>query len=143
VPVVPVDAGSLLESALKLQNLIVSGSLEVSAEGVLIRITRDDVVIDIIDAGKLLEVASPLMKMREGEGGITGKLEVLKQLTALEEVANRLDEEGKTVFLMYQGQEVMVMGFKANPTIFGLKNIEVRGKLQIVRLSLAFLRALL
>ncbi|AEK72351.1 hypothetical protein GQS_02250 [Thermococcus sp. 4557] len=137
------DAGSLLESALKLQNLIVSGSLEVSAEGVLIWITRDDVVVDIIDAGKLLKVASPLMKMKRGEGGITGKLEVLKQLKGLEEVANRLDEGGKTVFLMYQGQEVIVMGFKANPAIFGLKNIEVRGKLQMVRLSLAFLRALL
>ncbi|ASJ09080.1 hypothetical protein A3L11_07500 [Thermococcus siculi] len=135
------EVEDVLDAALKLQSLIVSGSLEVSMEGLQIIVTRDDVVVDIQDPERLLNVASPLMEIGKDSMKGSGRINVLEMLRTLESTSNKLAGEKKTVFLEYRGQDVVVMGYKAKPGIVGPKNIEIRGKLQMVRLVLAFLKA--
>ena len=136
--VIMVNTKTLVEMLPKLQRLIAEGSLEIKVGGNFITIGRDEVIADISSPEEITKFAKAL---RKGiESGITKSVKSIPDIMRLiGEVGEELSEERKTLIIKYRGRDVVIMGFKANPGILGMNNVEIKDKLELMKLLSALL----
>ena len=136
--VIMVEAKNLVGMLLKLQSLIAEGSLEIKVGDNFITISRDEVIADISSPEEITKLAKALRKGMES--GITKTIKSIPSVMKLiAEVGEELSEERKTLIIKYRGRDVVIMGFKANPGILGMNNIEIKDKLELMKLLSALL----
>ena len=136
--VIMVEAKNLVGMLLKLQSLIAEGSLEIKVGGNFIAIGRDEVIVDISSPEEITRFAKASWKGMES--GPTKSVKSIPEVMRLVgEVGEKLSEERKTLTIKYQGRDVVIMGFKANPGILGMNNVEIRDKVELMKLLSALL----
>ena len=136
--VIVVNAKTLIEMLSRLQSLIVEGSLEIKVGGNFITIGRDEVIVDILSPEEITKFAKALRKGIESD--ITKSVKSIPDVMRLiREVGEELSEERKTLIIKYRGRDVVIMGFKANPGILGMNNVEIKDKLELMKLLSALL----
>ena len=135
------DAKNLMEILFKFQSLIAEGSLELTVGGNSCTITRDEIILNISNPEEVIRLAKAL---REGmESDVTKSIKSISDaLKLLAEVGEELSKERKTLTVKYRDRDVVVMGFKAKPGIFDMNNVEVRDKVELMKLISALLMAL-
>jgi len=136
--VIMVEAKNLVEMLSRLQSLIAEGSLEIKVGDNFITISRDEVIADISSPEEITKLAKALRKGMES--GITKTIKSIPGVMKLiAEVGEELSEERKTLIIKYRGRNVVIMGFKANPGILGMNNVEIKDKLELMKLLSALL----
>ena len=136
--VIVVNAKTLIEMLSRLQSLIVEGSLEIKVGGNFITIGRDEVIVDTLSPEEITKFAKALRKGIESD--ITKSVKSIPDVMRLiREVGEELSEERKTLIIKYRGRDVVIMGFKANPGILGMNNVEIKDKLELMKLLSALL----
>ncbi len=136
--VIMVEAKNLVEMLSRLQSLIAEGSLEIKVGDNFITISRDEVIADISSPEEITKLAKALRKGMES--GITKTIKSIPDVMRLiAEVGEELSEERKTLIIKYRGRDVVIMGFKANPGILGMNNVEIKDKLELMKLLSALL----
>jgi len=139
--VVTMDAKNLMEILFKFQSLIAEGSLELTVGGNSSTITRDEIILNISNPKEVIRLAKALRKGMESD--VTKSIKSISDaLKLLAEVGEELSKERKTLTVKYRGRDVVIMGFKAKPGIFDMNNVEVRDKLELMKLISALLMAL-
>jgi len=135
------NAKNLVGMLFKLQSLIAGGSLELTVGGNSGTITKDELILNISNPEEVLRLAKAL---REGmESDITkGMKSIPDALKLLAEVGEELSRERKTLTVKYLGRDVVIVGFNAKPGIFGMNNVEIRDKVELMKLLSALLAAL-
>lgn len=135
------DAKNLMEILFKFQGLITGGSLELTVGGNSCTITRDEIILNISNPKEIIRLAKTL---REGmESDATKSIKSISDaLKLLAEVGEELSKEKKTLTVRYRGRDVVVMGFKAKPGIFDMNNVEIRDKVELIKLISDLLMAL-
>ncbi|RLF79209.1 hypothetical protein DRN44_09275 [Thermococci archaeon] len=132
------EAKNLVEMLSRLQSLIAEGSLEIKVGDNFITISRDEVIADISSPEEITKLAKALRKGMES--GITKTIKSIPDVMRLiAEVGEELSEERKTLIIKYRGRDVVIMGFKANPGILGMNNVEIKDKLELMKLLSALL----
>jgi len=137
---VPMDTHTLFRMLLNFQNAICCGSITIAVGEDSFTITRDEIIMDIHDPEKmkkLMDAISPLMG--SGEGDLKDKKKMMDEMKLY---AEDLASQGKTAIIMYQGNEIMRMGAKANSFLmntFGMKHIEIKYKLDTLRMMKGFM----
>jgi len=135
------DAKNLMEILFKFQSLIAEGSLELTVGGNSSTITRDEIILNISNPKEVIRLAKALRKGMESD--VTKSIKSISDaLKLLAEVGEELSKERKTLTVKYRGRDVVIMGFKAKPGIFDMNNVEVRDKLELMKLISALLMAL-
>ena len=136
--VIMVNTKTLVEMLPKLQRLIAEGSLEIKVGGNFITIGRDEVIADISSLEEIIKLAKALRKGMESD--VTKTIKTIPDVMKLiGEVGEELSEERKTLIIKYRGRDVVIMGFKANPGILGMNNVEIKDKLELMKLLSALL----
>jgi len=136
--VIMVNAKKLVGMLLKLQNLIAEGSLEIKVGDNFITISRDEVIADISSPEEMTRLAKALRGGMESD--ITKTIKSIPDVMRLiAEVGEELSEERKTLIIKYRGRDVVIIGFKANPGILGMNNVEIKDKLELMKLLSALL----
>ena len=136
--VIMVNTKTLVEMLPKLQRLIAEGSLEIKVGGNFITISRDEVIADISIPEEIIKLAKALRKGMESD--VTKIIKTIPDVMKLiGEVGEELSEERKTLIIKYRGRDVVIMGFKANPGILGMNNVEIKDKLELMKLLSALL----
>ena len=136
--VIMVETKNLVGMLLKLQSLIAEGSLEIKVGGNFIIIGRDEVIVDISSPEGITKLAKALKESMKS--GITKTVKSIPDVMRLiAEVGEELSEERKTLIIKYRGRDVVIMGFKANPGILGMNNVEIKDKLELMKLLSALL----
>ncbi|MCD6523765.1 MAG: hypothetical protein J7K48_02015, partial [Thermococcus sp.] len=104
-------------------------------------ITKDELILNISNPEEVLRLAKAL---REGmESDVTKSIKSISDaLKLLAEIGEELSKERKTLTVKYQGRDVVIMGFKAKPGIFDMNNIEIRDKVELIKLISNLLMAL-
>jgi len=135
------DAKNLIEILFKFQNLIAEGSLELTVGSNSSTITRDEIILDVSNPKEIIRLAKVL---REGtESDVRKSIKSISDaLKLLAEAGEKLSREKKTLIVKYQGRDVVVMGFKAKPGIFDMNNVEIRDKVELMKLISDLLMAL-
>ena len=136
--VIVVNAKTLVEMLLKLQSLIVKGSLEIKVGGNFITIGKDEVIVNISSPEEITRLTKALRKGIESDPTKTVK-SIPDVMRLIGEVGEKLSEERKTLIIKYRGRDVVTMGFKANPSILGMNNVEIKDKLELMKLLSALL----
>ncbi|RLF79449.1 hypothetical protein DRN44_08860 [Thermococci archaeon] len=132
------NAKKLVGMLLKLQNLIAEGSLEIKVGDNFITISRDEVIADISSPEEMTRLAKALRGGMESD--ITKTIKSIPDVMRLiAEVGEELSEERKTLIIKYRGRDVVIIGFKANPGILGMNNVEIKDKLELMKLLSALL----
>ncbi|NJE07504.1 hypothetical protein E3E31_03020 [Thermococcus sp. M39] len=132
------NAKNLVGMLLKLQSLIVEGSLEIKLGGNFITISKDEIIVDISSPGEITKLARALKESMKS--GITKTIKSIPDVMKLiAEVGEELYEAKKTLIIKYRGRDVAIMGFKANPGILGMNNVEIKDKVELMRLISALL----
>jgi|GEM_PF-1042683 len=136
--VIIMNVKNLVGALLKLQRLIIEGSLEIRLESNLITISKDDIIVDISSPEKITELAKALKESMKNDvtKTIKGIPDVMKLIA---EVGEELHEAKKTLIIKYHGRDVVIMGLKANPSILGINNVEIKDKVELMRLISAIL----
>ncbi len=136
--VIMVNVKNLVGVFLKLQRLIVEGSLEIRLGGNFITINKDEIIVDISSPEKITKLAKALKESMKSDltKTIKGIPDVMKLIA---EVGEELYEAKKTLIIKYHGRDVVIIGLKANPSIFGINNVEIKDKVELMRLISAFL----
>jgi len=133
-----VNAKTLVEMLSRLQSLIAEGSLEIKVGDNFIAIGRDEVIVDISSPEEITKFAKTLWEGMESD--ITKTVKSIPDVMKLiGEVGEKLSEERKTLTIKYQGRDVVIMGFKASPGILGMNNVEIKDKLELMKLLSALL----
>ncbi|RLF63512.1 MAG: hypothetical protein DRN30_06480 [Thermoplasmata archaeon] len=129
---------NLVGVLLKLQRLIIGGSLEIRLEGNFITISKDDIIVDISNPEKITKLAKALKESMKSEATktIKGISDVMKLIA---EIGEELYEAKKTLIIKYNGRDVVIIGLKANPSILGINNVEIKDKVELMRLISALL----
>lgn len=136
--VIMVNVKNLVGVFLKLQRLIVEGSLEIRLGGNFITINKDEIIVDISSPEKITKLAKALKESMKSDltKTIKGIPDVMKLIA---DVGEELYEAKKTLIIKYHGRDVVIIGLKANPSIFGINNVEIKDKVELMRLISAFL----
>ena len=136
--VIIMNVKNLVGVLLKLQRLIIGGSLEIRLEGNFITISKDDIIVDISNPEKITKLAKALKESMKSEATktIKGISDVMKLIA---EVGEELYEAKKTLIIKYNGRDVVIIGLKANPSILGINNVEIKDKVELMRLISALL----
>ena len=135
------NAKNLVGMLFKLQSLIAEGSLELTVGGNSSTITRDEIILNISNPKEVIRLAKALRKGMESD--VTKSIKSISDaLKLLAEVGEELSKERKTLTVKYQGRDVVIMGFKAKPGIFDMNNIEIRDKVELIKLISNLLMAL-
>ena len=136
--VIMVEAKNLVEILSRLQSLIAEGSLEIKVGDNFITISRDEVIADISSPEEITKLAKALKESMKSD--ITKTVKSIPDVMRLiAEVGEELSEERKTLIIKYRGRDVVIMGFKANPGILGMNNVEIKDKLELMKLLSALL----
>ncbi|USS41206.1 hypothetical protein NF865_03110 [Thermococcus aggregans] len=132
------NAKTLVEMLSRLQSLIAEGSLEIKVGDNFITISRDEVIADISSPEEITKLAKALKESMKSD--ITKTVKSIPDVMRLiAEVGEELSEERKTLIIKYRGRDVVIMGFKANPGILGMNNVEIKDKLGLMKLLSALL----
>jgi len=136
--VIIMNVKNLVGVLLKLQRLIIGGSLEIRLEGNFITISKDDIIVDISNPEKITKLAKALKESMKSEATktIKGISDVMKLIA---EIGEELYEAKKTLIIKYNGRDVVIIGLKANPSILGINNVEIKDKVELMRLISALL----
>jgi len=136
--VIMMNAKNLAGMLFMLQDLITEGSLEIKLGGNFITISRDEIIVDISSLGEITKLARALKESMKS--GITKTIKSIPDVMKLiAEVGEELSEERKTLIIKYRGRDVAIMGFKANPGILGMNNVEIKDKVEVMKLLSALL----
>jgi len=135
------DAKNLIELLFKFQSLITGGSLELTVGGNPCTITRDEIILNISNPEEIIRLAKTLREGMESDAMKSIK-SISDALKLLAEVGEELSKERKTLTVRYRDRDVVVMGFKAKPGIFDMNNVEIRDKVELMKLISALLMAL-
>ncbi len=124
---------TLVEVLPRLQSLIAEGALEIKAGDNFITIGKDEVIVDISSPKEITRLPEALRKGMKSN--ITKTIKSIPDVMKLmKEVGEELSEEKKTLIIKYRGRDVVIMGFKANPGILGMNNVEIKDKLELMKL---------
>ena len=127
------NAKTLVEILPKLQSLIAEGALEIRVGDNFITIGRDEATVDISSPKEITRLARALRKGVRSDITTTIK-SISDAMKLMGEVGEELSKERKTLIIKYRGKDVAIMGFKANPGIFGMNNVEIKDKLELIKL---------
>ncbi|NJE62566.1 hypothetical protein [Thermococcus sp. 21S7] len=134
------DLHPLFRLALGFQNAICCGSVTIAVGDDSFTLTRDEIIIDIHDPNKmkkLMDAFSPIMG--SGKGGMREKMKMMNEMKLY---AEDLASQGKTAIIKYRGNDVMIMGAKANSILmnaFGMKHIEIKYHPDTLRMMKGFM----
>ncbi len=135
------DARNLMEILFKFQSLMAGGSFELTVWGISCTITRDEIILNISNPEEVIRLAKALRE--DTKSDLTKSIKSISDaLKLLAGIGEKLSREGKTLIVKYQGKDVVIMGFKAKPGIFDMNNVEVRDKVELMKLISDLLMAL-
>ncbi len=112
-----------LYTFLQLQSLIVSGFLKIELEEGTLTLSKDTIVVNLLDRAKGKRLLSALQPTK----GLKDVLLYPRELGAL------LSSMQKTLILKYHSREILILGYGATPGIFGMKNVEIRNRLTFLK----------
>lgn len=110
----------ILKKAIKIQNLITNGSFELNIGKNSIVFDRDSITLNIFNSN----VIKVFFKKHRKKGNIFKKIS---------EIAQELYDLKKTVIVKYRNKEMVIIGFRACPSILGMKNIEIKSNVTFIR----------